>query len=87
MTVGHIPKPRTLCVVRYRDASYSYKNIFAFRRVTPGVVTSCGRVRRVKADYVDIALKWRPGTGEVLRGIVIPRTAILTIKPLNQHEA
>ncbi|QQR82334.1 hypothetical protein IPJ70_03585 [Candidatus Campbellbacteria bacterium] len=74
------------CLVIYQDASYAYqlpkiKNTFLY----PKLSKSVGRVRLLHRDYLDLGTVWVCETDMFKNGLIIPMSAIRSIKRLSLY--
>ncbi len=71
-------------MVTYEDASYSYQDIVKENNIVPGLVVSIGKVRRAEDSFLDLEMIWVEGKDKNIKGIIIPKKAILKIEKLRE---
>jgi hypothetical protein len=75
-------KKGDLCFIKYLDAAYSYDlNNLKKETVLP-TVFSLGVICDNNAHFINVGLVMEDGNNEPIEGLIIPKKAVLNIKPL-----
>lgn len=67
-----------ICIVKYKDASYSYIDLMKKKIPVPKPIISIGKIRRVTDKLLDLGLIWSElKTDKYFYGLIIPKRSVV----------
>lgn len=67
-----------ICIVEYKDATYSYVDLIKKKIPMPKPIISIGKIRRVTDKILDLALIWQESDKDkYFYGLIIPKKSII----------
>lgn len=76
-----------ICIVEYKDATYSYVDLIKKKISMPKPIISIGKIRRVTNKLLDLGLVWSElKTDKYFYGLIIPKKSVISVSELFVNE-